>query len=166
MSKSVFFSFHHDGDYARAQLVRNMNTFTAQEELSPQKWEDVRRGGSTAVANWIAKEMRGKDAVVVLVGAETALRPWVLYEIKKAWNDQVPLLGIRVHGLSSFGTTAKQGADPFGQVRLGDGTLLSSRVDVHTPAGADSKAKYADVASHIGSWVAAGARRGTYDPRA
>jgi MTH538 TIR-like domain (DUF1863) len=166
MPTSVFFSFHYDGDHARAQLVRNINAFTAQEELAPQKWEAVRKGGPTAISKWIQKEMSGKGAVIVLVGSETASRPWVNYEIKKAWNDRVPLVGIRIHGLSAFGRTSYQGANPFGQIQLSDGSLLSTYVELHAPSGLDSRAKYNDVAAKIGAWASAATRRGTYDPTA
>ena len=60
--------------------------------------------------------MAYKRAVVVLIGQETASRPWVLYEIEKAWNDKKPLLGVRIHGLASMSSGAdSRGADPVRQ---------------------------------------------------
>ena len=166
MASKVFYSFHYDGDHARAQLVRNMNLFTAQEELAPQRWEDVKRGGRSAIENWIAREMNGKDAVVVLVGASTSERPWVHYEIEKAWNDRIPLVGIRIHGLSDFGETSKAGVDPFAMQRLSDGSLMSGYVDLHDPSGRDSKAVYADIAANLSTRVAGARVRGVYEPTA
>jgi len=43
--------------------------------------------------------MHGKTCVVVLVGAETANRPWIIHEISKGWNDKRGVLGIRIDKL-------------------------------------------------------------------
>src|SRR3712207_8916772 len=51
-----------------------------------RSWETVRRGGTAAIQKWIDGEMAYKRAVVVLIGRETAGRPWVKYEIEKAWS--------------------------------------------------------------------------------
>lgn len=71
-----------------------------QPVLNAQKWEEVKRQATKAIENWIAAQMKYKTAVVVLVGQQTADRPWVKYEITKAWNDHRPLVGIRIHVLS------------------------------------------------------------------
>ena len=56
---------------------------------------------------------------MVLVGAQTASRPWVLYEIGKAWDDKRPLVGVRIHGLEgSNGKTDTLGTNPFSLVKL------------------------------------------------
>jgi dissimilatory sulfite reductase (desulfoviridin) alpha/beta subunit len=115
MAKKVFLSFHYDGDVIRCQRVRNIGAIEAdREEVSAQKWETIKAGGDQAIKNWIAKEMTGKDAVVVLVGGKTASRPWVKYEIEKAWKDKVPLVGIRIHGMLDFDRKpGTYGDDPF-----------------------------------------------------
>jgi hypothetical protein len=46
-------------------------------------WEEVKRKGSASIEKWIDDQMHGKTCVVVLVGAETANRPWVIHEISK-----------------------------------------------------------------------------------
>ena len=100
MAKKVFLSFHYDGDVTRCQQVRNIGAIEAdREEVSAQRWESIKAGGPQSVKNWISKEMAGKQAVVVLVGGQTASRTWVKYEIEKAWKDKIPLVGIRVHGM-------------------------------------------------------------------
>jgi len=38
--------------------------------------------------------MAYKSAIVVLVGAETASRRWVQYEIAHAWDNYKPLVGV------------------------------------------------------------------------
>ena len=113
MAKSVFYSFHYLRDVHRVQLVRNINALEGQPLLNAQGWESVRRQGDQAIKNWIQKEMAYKKAVIVLIGQETASRPWVKYEIKKAWADRKPLLGVHIHGLSSMGSVDSLGRSPF-----------------------------------------------------
>lgn len=84
MAKSVFYSFHCDRDVHRVQLVRNINALEGQPVLNAQDWETVRRGGQIAIKNWIDEQMAYKKAVIVLIGRQTADRPWVTYEIEKA----------------------------------------------------------------------------------
>jgi hypothetical protein len=45
--------------------------------------------------------MKGCTCVIVLVGAEALSRPWVKYEIEKAWNNRLGVLGVRIHGLKT-----------------------------------------------------------------
>src|SRR2546423_940431 len=104
MAKTVFYSFHYTRDVHRVQLVRNIDALEGQPILNSQQWETVRRGGTPAIQKWIDGEMAYKRAVVVLIGKETASRPWVKYEIQKAWSIKKPLVGLRIHGLSSMGT--------------------------------------------------------------
>ena len=113
MAKSVFYSFHYDRDLYRVQLVRNINALEGQPLLNSQKWEEVRRDGDQAIKNWINAQMAYKKAVIVLIGQQTAGREWVNYEINKAWADKRPLLGVRIHGLSSMGSVDKPGDSPF-----------------------------------------------------
>lgn len=154
MSKNVFLSFHYAPDASRVQQIRNMGAIEGDSVVSPQKWEDVKAGGEAAIEKWIHDEMLYKQAVVVLVGAETASRKWVTYEICKAWNEKRPLVGIRINGLLDLnGNTSTAGENPFASIKTKDGKPLSNWVPLHTPFGTDSKAKYADIKANFESWV-------------
>ena len=82
--------------------------------------------------------MKNKQAVVVLIGQETASRPWVQHEIEKAHADKRPMLGVHIHRLSSFGETDLQGSNPFTTVGI-------NGVPIYTPSGTNS----ADVRNHV-----------------
>ncbi|MCL2467864.1 MAG: TIR domain-containing protein [Micrococcales bacterium] len=154
MAKSVFYSFHYQRDYWRVQQIMNMGALEGQTILNPQDWEEVKRKGDAAIEDWIAKQMAYTKAVVVLVGARTAGRRWVQYEIDKAWQDKRPLVGIRIHGLAdSDGKTDSPGANPFAQVSTADGNTVADWVPLHTPTGADSQAVYDSIKTNIESWV-------------
>lgn len=97
--------------------------------------------------------MAYKKAVIVLVGHETANRPWVEYEINKAWADRKPLLGVQIHGLSSMGTVDSAGRSPFNPavgIPLFDPTVVSWGGQI------DSKATYANLVDNLEWWSSQG----------
>lgn len=157
MAKSVFYSFYYDRDVHRVQLVRNINALEGQPLLNPQDWEAVRRGGRPAIKNWIDEQMKGKNAVIVLVGKETAGQEWVNYEINKAWEDKRPLLGVRIHGLASLSDGADTaGKSPFNSaasIPLFDPTITDRYGTI------DTKATYNRLADNLEYWSSQGVVR-------
>jgi hypothetical protein len=99
MAEPVFYSFHYDNDVNRVQLVRQMGVIEGDEPVRPNEWESIKAKGNAAVEKWIDDNMRYKTCVVVLIGTETAARPWVKLEIKRAWEMKKGLLGIHIHNL-------------------------------------------------------------------
>lgn len=162
MAKSVFFSFHYDRDVHRVQLVRNLNALEGQPVLNAQEWEKVKARGQKAVVDWIHQEMLYKKAVVVLIGKETATRPWVKYEIEKAWADKKPLLGVRIHGLSSLGDTDTTGSNPFKQVSGASNVPVFDPTVTDWSGRVDSKATYNKVRDNIENWSAQGVVRSSW----
>lgn len=154
MAKTVFFSFHYERDVHRVHLVRNINALEGQALLNAQDWESVRSRGNQAVEDWIDEQMRYKRAVVVLVGHQTASRPWVIYEIQKAWTERKPLLGVRIHGLSSMGNVDRPGADPFDAAGLG-----SAGIPLFDPTRSDSQATYGALRLNLAAWSDQGVKR-------
>jgi hypothetical protein len=153
MARKTFFSFHFDLDSWRASQVRNMGVLEGNEPVSPNDWEAVKRGGEAAIERWIAAQMYGRTCAVVLVGAETASRPWVKYEIKKAWIDRLGVVGIRIHGLKDRAErTSTPGGNPFDAWKIGE-TPMSQIVVLYSPPGADSKAVYASISDNLAALV-------------
>lgn len=159
----VFYSFHFDNDVFRVQQIRNIGVIEGNEPVSVNDWEAARRtpGG---IERWIEENMRYKSCVVVLIGCETARRPWVHHEIAKGWNDGKALLGIYVHNLRDprtgnippyYGRCA-QGRNPFEQVQLQNGAPLAQYVPCFNPNSSDA---YNDIAQNLLTWVARAARR-------
>lgn len=160
MAKSVFFSFYYKGDAWRLQQIANLGAVDGQSILKPQEWEEVKRKGDRAIENWIDEQMRYKRTVVVLVGAHTADRRWVKYEIIKAWNEKRPLVGIRIHGLAdSSGQPDQPGANPFEAVTMSDGRTIAGYVPLHVPAGNTTKGVYSSIENNIESWIDGAYRR-------
>lgn len=156
MAKTVFYSFHYERDVHRVQLVRYINALEGQPLLNSQAWEEVRRQGDQAIEDWIHKQMAYKKAVIVLIGQETASRPWVIYEIEKAWTDKKPMLGVRIHGLSSLGTVDSAGADPFDEVEDVEGVPIFDPTVKDWSGKIDTKATYNALASNLETWSSQG----------
>lgn len=154
MAKTVFYSFHYERDVHRVQLVRNIDALEGQPLLNSQDWEKVRGRGQQAIQNWIDEQMRYKRAVVILIGQQTAGRPWVKYEIQKAWNERKPLLGVRIHRLSSMGTVDQAGPDPFAAAGLG-----SAGIPIFDPTRTDSQSTYAALRQNLAAWSDRGVKR-------
>ena len=97
--RQIFYSFHYDNDVFRVQQIRNIGAIEGNKPVSANEWETIKRGGDAAIKRWIDDNMKYKSCLVVLIGSETANRPWVDYEIRKAWNDGKGVLGIYIHNL-------------------------------------------------------------------
>lgn len=150
--RNVFYSFHFDNDVMRVQLVRNMGVVEGNTPVSPNSWEEVKKKGSSAIKNWIDDNMKGKSCVIVLIGTETHKRPWVEYEIKKAWEDGKGIFGIYVHNLNcpNNGKCTK-GVSPFDTItfKRGDTVIVPK---VYDPKSSDA---YNDIANNLTDWVEA-----------
>jgi len=155
MARKVFFSFHFSNDYWRTQQVRNMGSVEGQSLYTPNAWEEVKKKGAAEIEKWIDDNLEGKSCVVVLVGSETATRPWVLTEIAKGWNAGKGVLGIRINDLlDSNQKSSTAGKNPFDEVTVKKGTeKLSKYAKLKTPSGADSKAVYASIQANIEAWI-------------
>ena len=86
---------------------------------------------------------------MVLVGAETASRRWVQYEIQRAWRQGLGLVGIRIHGLKDLkGRTSSRGPNPFRQFKV-HGDRMSEFVRLYEPWAGTSKEIYAAISDKI-----------------
>ncbi|WP_229781736.1 TIR domain-containing protein [Agromyces mediolanus] len=151
--RKVFYSFHYKRDSQRVSQVKNMGVVEGQPILSANKWEEVEGGGEAAIKEWIATEMSGKSCLVVLIGAQTAGRKWVNYEIIKAWNDRKGVLGIHIHNLKNLnGDQDTKGGNPFGGISVGDKSL-SSIVKTYDPPYSTSTYVYSHIKDNLEAWV-------------
>lgn len=153
----VFYSFHFDNDVMRVQQIRNIGVIEGNMPVSKNDWEKARRtpGG---IKKWIDENMKYKSCVVVLVGTQTAFRPWVEYEIKKAWIDGKGIVGIYIHKLRDprtahlppFFGTCIQGPNPFNRIKMTNGLTLANYVLCHNPNPTDA---YNDIAENLLTWI-------------
>ena len=117
MARKTFFSFHYKPDVQRAQVVRKSQFFKEHGEAGfydASAFEKAKNEDSAALKRFLRKEMQGTSVICVLIGAETASRPWVRFEILQALCDGRGLVGIRIHSIADFnGKTITAGDNPF-----------------------------------------------------
>lgn len=124
MARKVFFSFHYQRDSVRAGQVRNSNvvkngSIATSDFIDAAKWEQVKRGGDSEIKKWIANQLLGTSVTVVLIGAKTAQRQWVKYEIDESLKKGNGLLGIYIHKCPLFdGSVDSKGVNPFDNLFL------------------------------------------------
>ena len=151
--RKVFFSFHYKEDVWRTSQVRNIGTVEGNRPFSDNDWEQVKRGGDAAIKKWVTEQMEKRSCTIVLVGANTANRQWINYEITESWKRRMGVAGIYIHGLADgYGLISVQGGNPFDYLALGS-VKLSSVVQCHTPIGIDSKDKYGWIKNNLSGIV-------------
>lgn len=154
IKRQVFYSFHFENDVMRVQQIRNMGVIEGNTPVSKNEWEEAGKKPG-AIEKWINDTMKSRSCVVVLVGEQTANRPWVKYEIKKAWEDQKGIFGIYIHNLRCPNNgTCNKGKNPFDQFVIKDGEMkgekLSRIVKCYDPRSTDA---YNDIKMNIVDWV-------------
>lgn len=154
MARKVFYSFYFKQDSHRVSQVKQMGVIEGQPILSSNQWEEVKKGGDKAIEEWIAKEMKGKSCLVVLIGSATAGRKWVKHEIKKAWNDDKGVLGVHIHNLKNLaGQQTTKGSNPFIDFELKNKEKLFSVVKTYDPPYTTSTNVYDYIKENLEDWV-------------
>ncbi len=104
MARRVFFSFHYDKDVWRANQVRNCNVIAGADTagfFDYSEYLEAKKQGSEAIKRMILRHLKNTSVTVVLIGEETASRPWVKYEIEQSIARNNGLLGIYIHHLKA-----------------------------------------------------------------
>lgn len=155
MARRVFYSFHYKPDNWRAATVRSIGVIEGNRPATDNDWESITRGGDDAIKRWIAEQMSGRSCNVVLVGAGTANRKWINYEIVKSWDDGMGVVGICIHGLKNVdGELSTMGLNPFDFITHGRSKQkLSTIVKCYNPAGSNSQERYNWIKTYLAAAV-------------
>jgi MTH538 TIR-like domain (DUF1863) len=100
--RHVFFSFHYQRDIWRANVVRNSGAVIGEAAAGfrdASLWEEAKKKGDVAIKKMIDGALEGTSVTVVLIGAETANRKYVDYEIEKSIERGNGLIGLRIHNI-------------------------------------------------------------------
>ncbi len=116
MARSVFFSFHYQRDIVRVNQIRNLPEVidsSAAGFKDSSLWEEAKKKSDDAVKALIDKGLNGTSVTVVCIGAKTAGRKFINYEIQKSIDRGNGILGVRIHHLKNFeGETDSEGEIP------------------------------------------------------
>jgi MTH538 TIR-like domain (DUF1863) len=117
MARQTFFSFRYKKDNWRASIIRN--SWVTQDRkaagfFDSAEWEEVKKKTDSAIEAWIDEQLKGTSVTVVLIGADTAGKKWIEYEIISSDKKGNGMLGIYVHNIKdSNGNTTTKGKNPF-----------------------------------------------------
>ena len=117
MARRVFFSFHYQRDIFRANVVRN-SWVTREREAAgffdASLWEDAQTRGEAAIRALIGEGLKNTSVTAVLIGLQTASRPYVEYEIEQSFARGNGLLGIRIEKIRDInGDVDDAGPNPL-----------------------------------------------------
>ncbi len=156
MARRTFFSFHYDRDIWRVSQIRNSWVCKPSIEeagfIDKASWEAIKKQGDEAIERWINNQLNGTSVTTVLIGAETAGRQWVNYEIKKSYERGNGLLGVCIHNCKDQNQqTDFKGSNPFDYLKVGD-VLFSQMYPTYDWV-------YDKGYDNIGDWIEAAARK-------
>ncbi|WP_167344092.1 TIR domain-containing protein [Haloferax massiliensis] len=130
----MFFSYHFQRDAWRANQVRHSWIPHPDREAAgffdAADQEEVKRQSEKAIKRWIDRQLQNTTVTAVLIGEETAERPYVQYEIEKSIERENGILGIRIDSLKNrHGKRGSWGENPLDHYYVdtgsGEATLSS-----------------------------------------
>ena len=110
MARRVFFSFHYRRDVWRANVVRESGVVIGSAAAG---FHDASLWGEAKKKELIDEALENTSVTVVLIGAKTAGRKYIDYEIDQSIARGNGLLGIHIHNIKdSDGNTDTKGDVP------------------------------------------------------
>ncbi len=106
MARRVFFSFHYQRDVWRVNQIRSMPNITGCAAAGFQDsslWEETKKKGDDAIKKLIDQGLENTSVTVVCIGAKTAGRKFINYEIQKSIDRGNGLVGIQINHLKDQG---------------------------------------------------------------
>ncbi len=105
MARRVYFAFHFEGDIFRVNQVRNTNVVAGPDRAGfydHSEYEEAKKKGDEEIKRLIRDKLNNTTVTVVLIGTETANRPYVKYEIEQSVACKNGLLGVYIHHLQDL----------------------------------------------------------------
>ncbi|OWV20813.1 MTH538 TIR-like domain [Fibrobacter sp. UWB16] len=153
IKRQVFFSFEYDADAWRANQVRNMGIVDQSSTFTDNDWEKV-KGSELTIKRWINSQLKMRSCLIVLIGETTFTRPWVDYEIQKAYELEKGIVGVYVHKLKdSDGNQSEKGLNPLDFNYTDDGEPLSQYVRTFNSRCVTSVGVYRDIEDNLSDLI-------------
>ena len=122
--------------------------------IDAASWEEVKKKGEDAIKKWIADQLNGTSVTIVLIGAETASRDWVMHEIKESYKKGNGLLGIRIHNIKDQNQrTDSMGDNPFDKLYIEENGVKKYLSQIYQTYDWINNDGY----NNLGKWVEAAA---------
>jgi hypothetical protein len=117
MTRRIFFSFHVESDLWRANQLRAHLLPADVHQVGffdPQEYEALLRARKSTIGRVIRERLLDTSVTIVLIGSETASRPFVHLAIEESLANRNGLLGIRIHDIDGHdGKPGSSGPEPI-----------------------------------------------------
>jgi hypothetical protein len=116
VARRTFFSFNYEEDVWRAGVVRNSGALNREdiEFIDASLWEEAKSQSNAAIQRLIDEALARSSVTCVLIGANTASRRWVKYEIDQSIKLGKGLFGIHIYRIKDQnGNESTQGESPL-----------------------------------------------------
>jgi len=104
MARTVFFSFHYQRDIWRVNQIRSIPNITGNSAAGfkdASLWEEAKKKGDDNIKRMINKALEGTSVTVVFIGAKTAGRKFINYEIQTSLDRGNGLVGMQINHLKN-----------------------------------------------------------------
>lgn len=116
MARRVFFSFHYQRDVFRVNQIRSMPNIIPEAAAGfrdASLWEQCKRKDDAVIKGMIDNALSGTSVTIVCIGAATAGRKFINYEIRQSMARKNGLMGLRINNLiGNNGRSDEQGEVP------------------------------------------------------
>jgi len=116
MARKTFFSFHYQRDIWRTNVVRNSGVVIGSAAAGfhdASLWEEAKKKGDAEIKKMINEGLKNTSVTVVLIGAKSAGRKYINYEIEESIKRGNGILGIHIHNIKNKdGETDSKGDVP------------------------------------------------------
>jgi hypothetical protein len=102
VARNVFFSFHYQRDIWRVNQIRNIPNIIGHSAAGFKDasiWEEAKKKGDAAIKKLIDEGLKNTSVTVVCIGAKTAGRKYINYEIDQSIDRGNGIVGIQIHHL-------------------------------------------------------------------
>lgn len=102
--RHVFFSFHYQRDIWRVNQIRNLDEIVgcaAAGFRDASLWEEAKKKGDAEIKKMIDDALKGTSVTVVFIGAKTAGRKYINYEINQSIARGNGIVGIQINELKN-----------------------------------------------------------------
>ncbi len=117
MARRVFFSFHYQRDIWRVNQIRsipNVIGCAAAGFQDASLWEEAKKKGDPAIKKMIDNGLENTSVTVVCIGAKTAGRKYINYEIEQSIARGNGIIGVKIHHLKDKdGNSDLEGDTPY-----------------------------------------------------
>lgn len=131
MAHKTVFSFNYEDDVWRATNVRNCGALSKDEIhfIDASLWEEAKSQSEAAIEKLIDDALAKSTVTAVLIGAQTASREWVQYEIEESIRLGKGLFGVHIYRIKDKdGNEAMKGKNPGLHVEQGQGCREPGRM--------------------------------------